>query len=389
MAAKKIRKTKEQIIEEYEDKLLDLQTKYEGDLIHLKQEKTSLNRQVKLLQKDDSLYRYVQQDLENLITPVKPLPTTQAWNRSGRKKIIEEDLVMHLSDGHHDEIVIPEQVDGIEQHDFEISCGRAEIYVEETLNYCLNTLSNYRFKNLWILAYGDHTSGEIHGAVEKSHYKNQFKNCLAIGQLHSMMIRDLAPHFERVNVVYLSGNHGRRTPKKDHNGPQNNWDYLIGKLAESHCKNLTNVNFLIPDAFSIGLNINGHGFHVEHGDDIKSWNGIPFYGIERKSKRLTALKNSRNMNTKYFVFGHFHKNTISADLEGETIINGAWVATSAYAYNSFSGYARPTQLLHGVHPENGISWRLPINLDQRDVRDDYRNIIEPFKGDRYYKSIDI
>ena len=76
------------------------------------------------------------------------------------------------------------------------------------------------------LAYGDFTSGEIHKACERSYYRNQFKNCLAIGQLHALMYRDLAAHFEEVNVLYLAGNHGRRTPKKDYLGAHDNWDYL-------------------------------------------------------------------------------------------------------------------------------------------------------------------
>jgi len=40
------------------------------------------------------------------------------------------------------------------------------------------------------------------------------RNCLAMGQLHALMYRDLAAHFEQVNILYLSGNHGRRTQRQ-------------------------------------------------------------------------------------------------------------------------------------------------------------------------------
>ena len=89
---------------------------------------------------------------------------------------------------------------------------------------------------LWVLAYGDYTSGEIHRACERSYYRNQFKNCLAIGQLHALMYRDLAAHFEQVHVLYLAGNHGRRTPKKDYLGANDNWDYLVAEIARLHCR---------------------------------------------------------------------------------------------------------------------------------------------------------
>ena len=89
----------------------------------------------------------------------------------------------------------------------------------------------FYFPVLWVLAYGDYTSGEIHKACERSYYRNQFKNCLAIGQLHALMYRDLAAHFEQVHVLYLAGNHGRRTPKKDYLGANDNWDYLVAEVA--------------------------------------------------------------------------------------------------------------------------------------------------------------
>ena len=64
------------------------------------------------------------------------------------------------------------------------------------------------------------------------------------------MYRDLAAHFEQVHVLYLAGNHGRRTPKKDYLGACDNWDYLVAEVARLHCRALANVTFTIPDAWS-------------------------------------------------------------------------------------------------------------------------------------------
>jgi hypothetical protein len=102
------------------------------------------------------------------------------------------------------------------------------------------------------------------------------KNCHAIGKLHALMYRDFAPHFEQINVVYVPGNHGRRTNKKDYHGAQDNWDYLVGLMAKLYCQDIDNVSFLIPDCFSVNLDINGVGFNIAHGDDIRSSMGIPW-----------------------------------------------------------------------------------------------------------------
>ena len=183
---------------------------------------------------------------------------------------------MHLSDGHHDQVVRPEEVGGLEDYNFPVSCARAERYVNTVVEWTQDTLApKFYFPVLWVLAYGDYTSGEIHKACERSYYRNQFKNCLAIGQLHALMYRDLAAHFEQVNVLYLAGNHGRRTPKKDYLGAHDNWDYLCGEVARLHCRELGNVHFSIPDAWSANVNINGVGFNVSHGDDVRIEPGHP------------------------------------------------------------------------------------------------------------------
>jgi hypothetical protein len=50
------------------------------------------------------------------------------------------------------------------------------------------------------------------------------------------------------------------------------------------------------------------------------------------------------------------------ELDGEMLMNGAWVASDAYAYNSFGGYTEPSQLIHGVNSKYGITWRMPVKL---------------------------
>jgi hypothetical protein len=55
-----------------------------------------------------------------------------------------------------------------------------------------------------------------------------------------------------------------------------------------------------------------------------------------------------------------------ADFDGELLVNGAWVATDAFAYNSFSGYRDPAQLLFGVKKSRGITWRLNVQLKTAD-----------------------
>jgi hypothetical protein len=340
----------------------------EAEIVHLTDERNRERQKVKAGAKIAGLFKAITAEMDQRIKPLEPLPQAVEFRR---KAEIVEHVVMHLSDGHHDQVVRPEEVGGLESYSFPVSCCRAERYVDTVVEWCHDTLApRFAFPVLWVLAYGDYTSGEIHRACERSYYRNQFKNCLAIGQLHALMYRDLAAHFEQVNVLYLAGNHGRRTPKKDYLGAHDNWDYLCGEVARLHCRDLGNVHFTIPDAWSANVNINGVGFNVSHGDDVRSNLGIPWYGMVRRQKGLIALGAAAGaQRCRYFVVGHHHAASTLSDVDGELLVNGSWVGTDPFAYNALSGYREPAQWIHGVNAKHGITWRMNVKLRHENEKD--------------------
>lgn len=332
----------------------------EGEVVNLKDELSIARKKVRRDQKMHGVIAAAVDELKAFKT-MQPLP--MQINRKRNAKYTE-DAVLLLSDGHHDQIVRPEECGGLEHYNFGISCARAERLVSKVVDWTQNILSGcYQFRTLNIFSLGDSTSGEIHGAKERSEYRNQINNSLAIGELHALMIRDLAPFFPQINVICLSGNHGRRSEKKDFHGANDNWDYLIAKVAEARLRDIPNVSFTIPNAWSTNVVIDNVAFHLTHGDDVRGWNGVPFYGLVRRQRNLMALAPVQTGPVpRYIMMGHHHVSAHLSDVNGELIVNGAWVGTDAYAFNSFAGYREPKQLLHGVNHEYGITWKVDINL---------------------------
>ncbi len=318
----------------------------------------ALQAKLKAQHREESLFIALSEEMHQIIKPLKPLPT-QVLKPKKSKHV--EPLVLHLSDEHADQVVMPHRVGYVEEFNFRVALARAERLVEKTISLSKDTLSNYEFPELWVLAYGDHVNGEIHDGTSHSEFKNAFDNTIACGQMHALMLRDLAPHFPKIRILYLSGNHGRRAIRKDYHGALNNWDYLVGRTAEMLCQDIPNIEFLIPDSFSYTFEINGYNFCAFHGDDIKSWNSIPHYGIERKTRRLTAVHSAQGKQIHYFVMGHFHSRSNVEIPTGEVLINGAWKATDEYAYEQLGVICKPSQILHGVGA-HGISFRMPIYL---------------------------
>jgi hypothetical protein len=331
-----------------------------ADKLFLENELRAARAELRASSRDHGLYQAIVADLEPRIVPFTPIDNLQPAGMSDREN--RETLVIHLSDGHHDQTVRPHECGGRETYNFWISCRRAETLVDSIIRWTHTTLNNFYFPNVVVLAYGDHTSGEIHSAVERSIFKNQFRNSLAIGQLHARMYRDLAAHFDNISVLYVPGNHGRRSIKKDHHGAKNNWDYLVAESARMYCRDIGNLSFVIPDAFSAIVAIEGHGFFVQHGDDIKSAGGVPWYGLERHTLRLLASNRFEEIPIDHYVCGHFHQPATVGPVGRRQIINGPWLGTDAYSYNTFGGYTEPEQLIHGVNEKRGMTWRLPIWL---------------------------
>lgn len=335
-----------------------------AEILHLQEEKRHAEKESKSVLKQEGLFRAAVKELDRRITPFDPLPS-QVQKMPKGAKLIEEGLVLVLSDMHADEVVTPEECGYLEEYNFRIACARAERLVNTIIQWTQHTMrANFRFPTLTILSIGDQTNGEIHGAESRSAFQNSFKNSLAIGALKALMVRDLAAHFEQVNLLCLSGNHGRRTDKKNYAGPQDNFDYLIAEIAKLHCRDLDNVSWAIPNAWSAQVDVNGVGIMAFHGDEIPgSGGGVPFYGLTRKQQGLVALNSMQGIkHPRLYVCGHYHRPAVLSDVDTEIIINGAWAATGAYAYNRFSGYREPAQWLFGVNEKYGVTWRLNVKL---------------------------
>jgi len=274
-----------------------------------------------------------------------------------------------LSDSHSDQEIMSKRVRGLEEYGFEIACQRAERIVDTTISHLIDNMKNYKFETLYIAGLGDYVNGEIHRATEHSKWGNSLKNSMGMGELLAMMITDLSRHFPKIVLCSVSGNHGRKSIKKDYRGAHDNWDYLVVAHAAARLKGLVEqgrLEIVAPDAWSMMLSVYKWNFMLNHGDDIRSWNSLPWYGIERKTRRLNAIGTVQGQVPHYYLFGHFHTMATQQHTTGETIINGSWAATDEYALESLGAFSEPYQWLFGIHPSYGLSWRMPIKLRKND-----------------------
>ena len=92
----------------------------EAEVVHLTEERNRERTKVKAGAKLAGLFKAITKEMD---VRIKPFPVCPSAPRTPAKGKIVEDCVLHLSDGHHDQVVRPEAVGGLEQYDFPISCA--------------------------------------------------------------------------------------------------------------------------------------------------------------------------------------------------------------------------------------------------------------------------
>jgi transcriptional regulator with XRE-family HTH domain/predicted phosphodiesterase len=334
-----------------------------GQIENLRQERNLLKRQLRAASKRIALVDGIVEQLSPIIKPIKPAKPVQVATTG--PKTIEESMVLLFSDNHCDQIVRPSEVDGLEDYNFPVSARRHEVLAEEIIKWKERALTNFNFKRLHIFGLGDYTSGEIHGHEKKSYFGCRFTNDIAIAEMFAQFVREMAAHFPEVQIDTVIGNHGRLNDKYefDHEAVQNNHDTLIMKMVEMLCRDMKNVKFNFPLGLSTIVEVEGFNFFLHHGHGKKGgaevWNQA-----RRKAAKVMPLHRGK---LDYFCSGHFHSQGEAPASGGVRMIaNGSFLDCDPYSYQSLDEASSATQLLFGVHKNNGTSWRLPIQVRTAD-----------------------
>lgn len=277
---------------------------------------------------------------------------------------VEETLVLMLSDWHAYEEVKAERTRGFNAYDAATFGRRVKRVVDAAISIKqrMERGKGWRFPRLIVSENGDLISGTIHELERHSDAPGVVHAAFGCARVLGQAIRDLSAHFVDVEVFCTPGNHGRfgdakRMQQKD---PWRSWDTLIALFAREKLDDCPNVRWHIPDAYSVAFDVYGWRFLQTHGHDVKSWNSIPWYGLNRLVGNINALESARGAVINHYLFGHFHTAASLPHAAGESFINGSLIGANEFAINALGKADKPCQWLLGVHPEHGVTHRWPL-----------------------------
>jgi hypothetical protein len=269
------------------------------------------------------------------------------------------------SDWHWGEVVVPAEVNGINEFDIAIAQRRARALVEKTIRLAKHYMVGAEYPGIVINLGGDMLSGDIHEELTET---NELPSMSALLDLFGVLVwalGSMAEAFGRIFVPCVPGNHGRNTRKpRFKRRAHSNFDWLLYNLLERHFQGDKRVSFYVPSGADAYYSVAGRRFLLTHGDNlgVKGGDGI----IGSLGPILRGDFKIRNANTSYgqpydtLIIGHWHQ---YLPLE-RVIVNG-----SLKGYDEFAKLAlraapeTPRQALWFVHPEHGVTCHWPVNVE--------------------------
>lgn len=324
--------------------------KQEETIAHLRARVQQAEGQLKNYQESAGGMEELYQSIATSVQAVEPYPRVKYERIKDPSRPVS--LVADLSDLHIGEVVNPAEVEGLNEFNWAIAQDRVFQFAKNLVKWSAVQRRAYPVDELVVLGKGDYISGSIHKELEVTNEFPPPVQAVNAGHLVGEFIAKLAPHFDKVRFVGVGAdNHGRLTVKPQaKQKAQNNYSFVTHAVARAELKKHPNVEFIEAQGMKYLADIQGFKFLIEHGDSLKGWAGLPFYGMQRGMGKEALRRMGSDMGFTYWSMGHWHTPCI---IEGRILINGSLSGTSEFDH-SCGRHADPCQVSYMVHPKYGL-----------------------------------
>ncbi len=179
------------------------------------------------------------------------------------------------------------------------------------------------------------------------------------------LIHWASSNFEQVEVHAVPGNHGYlggRSRKEMH--PESNADRMLYQIVSQLTNEYENVSWEIAEDWWAVADLGDRcKFFLLHGEDVRSYAGIPWYGWTRKVMGVASMERIwPDMTFDHMVAGHFHT-PVSVYVNGRRLwINASTESHNPYAARALSAAGEPAQWLLFSKPGRGVTAEYLVDL---------------------------
>ena len=307
-----------------------------------------------------TFYEIIGQDITAAIQALPaPKPINAKLLKLNQKQEPEE-LIIKFSDSQIGSIVNEDETGGLGAYSTDIFLERLEYFKKSLEKIFEIHLTSTPCPRLHIFFLGDIVDGRLifKGQTIQTDRSVIGQCIIAIEKIAELVLWAASIYPWQVTCSCVIGNHGR-IGNKGELSVMDNFDYLIYRMLERFLCNVPNVTLNVPNSPRMIIEIMGRRHLLTHGDNMKSWGGIPFYGFDRAKARFSELFQDAGEQFDYIHIGHFHQ---TAALRGKQFMNGCWPGGSQFSIDVMQVGSIPTQQFHAVHPVHGIVLTREIQL---------------------------
>ena len=246
-------------------------------------------------------------------------------------------ITLLIGDCHIWEVISPQETHNLSDYNMTIFEQRLHNY----FSYINNNLIDNNTLAVNIDFLGDITNGIIHQELLKTN-EPMMDNILYAVKLMTQHIVALSSKVPHIHIHAVYGNHARLTQKKEYKRAYDNFDYLFYKLLNYSLSNIPNINISISKTFFLTYK-NPLPTVIYHGDNIRFYHNIPFYGIIRFIEKFSTLHNMT-----IFEQGHIHYPNYLIYNNKHIFINGAFTGTNEFSIHKIFGITKPYQIAYTI-----------------------------------------
>jgi len=261
-----------------------------------------------------------------------------------------EEMHLPISDVHLGSKILLEDATGLNEYNHEIFLKELKTYKEKISLFLDIYSATANINKIVIIFLGDLVEGQ--NIFKNQHY---YVDKLVVDQImdgvlnFSNLILFCASLVNEVEVYAVPGNHGR-VSKDSH--LRVNWDYITYIMMQMIVTRYPSIKMFVSNSPSMIVRHGEHNFFYQHGSNVKSWGGIPFYGITRQMEKLTNLF---GLPISYNITAHYHQATSIPLSRSRIIMNGSWVGGSPLSIDKMHTTDVPTQWCWRFHHKEGIN----------------------------------
>ena len=346
--------------------------------------KSEANLYKKLYQqslKDNTKQELIVEAIQEFAKAFPAVPLRQSKNTKknpfGEKSQI---MVAPLSDTHIGEHVFKEQMRGLNEYNFDIFNKRMYGWVNEILKHASHRRQVVSVDELVIPMLGDMISGDIHEELARSNMANCMEQMSRGASIIGQALMYLAPHFTKIRVPCVVGNHGRMTRKPPMKDKYMDWDYMLYQWLAAFCKNQENIEFHIPRSFMTTFKVHDQVVLIMHGDSISgAGSGGAITGAITKLRSVfqyrkalqreieDSLDDDSQIEFDSVMIGHFHRIDEVDIGTGVLLICGTMKGPDEFALQRLHAATKPKQIITFWDAEDGYKSREIISFNKYDT----------------------